>query len=58
MPPMMVQGLVENALKHGIAQLPQGGELVLRVAREGEVLRVEVGNTGRLRMRSRERDRA
>ena len=48
-PPMMVQGLVENALKHGIAQLPQGGELVLRVVREGEVLRVEVSNTGRLR---------
>jgi signal transduction histidine kinase len=48
-PPMLVQGLVENALKHGIAQLPQGGELVLRVAREGETLRVEVFNTGRLR---------
>jgi two-component system, LytTR family, sensor histidine kinase AlgZ len=48
-PSMLVQGLVENALKHGIAQLPQGGGLVLRVAREGETLRVEVGNTGRLR---------
>ena len=48
-PPMLVQGLVENALKHGIAQLPQGGELLLRVAREGDSLRVEVGNTGRLR---------
>ncbi|MGB8096572.1 MAG: histidine kinase [Terracidiphilus sp.] len=49
-PPMLVQGLVENALKHGIAQLPLGGELLLRVAREGEALRLEVGNTGRLRM--------
>ena len=48
-PPMMVQGLVENALKHGIAQLPEGGELQLRVLREGETLRLEVGNTGRLR---------
>ena len=49
-PPMMVQGLVENAVKHGIAQLPGGGELVLRVGREGETLRVEVGNTGRLKV--------
>jgi two-component system sensor histidine kinase AlgZ len=48
-PPMLVQGLVENALKHGIAQFPDGGELVLRVGRKGECLRVEIGNTGRLR---------
>jgi LytS/YehU family sensor histidine kinase len=48
-PPMLVQGLVENALKHGIAQLPEGGELLLRIYRVGEMLRVEVGNTGRLR---------
>ena len=48
-PPMLVQGLVENALKHGIAKLPEGGELLLRVAREGGMLRVEVGNAGRLR---------
>jgi two-component system, LytTR family, sensor histidine kinase AlgZ len=48
-PPMMVQGLVENALKHGIAQLPKGGELALRVVRKDETLRVEVGNTGHLR---------
>lgn len=48
-PPMMVQGLVENALKHGIAQLPGGGELLVRAAREGDELRLEVANTGRLR---------
>lgn len=47
-PPMMMQGLVQNALKHGIARLPEGGELALRVARAGEALRVEVGNTGKL----------
>lgn len=48
-PPLMVQGLVENALKHGIADLPSGGELMLTAAREGAGLRVEVGNTGQLR---------
>lgn len=48
-PPMLLQGLVENALKHGIAQLPGGGELVIRVTRNGETLRADVGNTGRMR---------
>jgi two-component system, LytTR family, sensor histidine kinase AlgZ len=48
-PPMLVQGLVENALKHGIAQLPAGGELVLRVEQEGETLQIEIGNPGRLK---------
>lgn len=47
-PPMLVQGLVENALKHGIVRLPLGGELVLRMERAGDELRVEVGNTGTL----------
>ena len=48
-PPMLVQGLVENALKHGIAQLADGGELTLCIARTAGELRVEVGNTGTLR---------
>jgi two-component system sensor histidine kinase AlgZ len=47
-PPMLVQGLVENALKHGIAQLPGGGTLALRVEQKGGTLCIEVGNPGRL----------
>jgi hypothetical protein len=47
-PPMLLQTLVENAIKHGIATLPAGGDL--RVSAEMEngaaVLRVE--NPGRL----------
>lgn len=48
-PPLLLQTLVENALKHGIAHLPDGGEVLLRIARSGESLRVQVGNSGSLR---------
>jgi hypothetical protein len=47
-PPMMLQLLVENAIKHGVALTPGGGVLDLAVRREGEVLVVEVANPGRL----------
>jgi LytS/YehU family sensor histidine kinase len=47
-PPMLLQGLVENALKHGISKLPGGGDLALRIARRGEKLHIEVENTGTL----------
>jgi two-component sensor histidine kinase len=35
-PPMVVQLLVENAIKHGIAVTPGGGELALRIAAGAE----------------------
>src|SRR5215469_4107767 len=47
-PPMLLQGLVENALKHGIANVPAGGDVVLRIARAEDQLRIEVENTGAL----------
>ncbi|WP_411832880.1 sensor histidine kinase [Pseudoxanthomonas mexicana] len=47
-PPMALQLLVENAIKHGIAVTPGGGELTLRIALEARTLRVEVGNPGRI----------
>ncbi len=46
-PPFLLQPLVENALKHGIAPAPTGGELVIRLQREGQGLRLRVTNTGR-----------
>jgi two-component system sensor histidine kinase AlgZ len=46
-PPFLLQPLVENALKHGIAPHPAGGELVIRLQREGAGLRLQVVNTGR-----------
>ena len=48
LPPMLLQGLVENAIKHGIARSPGGG--LLRVSAEplGAGVKLEVENTGRL----------
>jgi hypothetical protein len=44
LPPMALQLLVENAIKHGIAVHPGGGELTLRAHLDGGWLRVEVDN--------------
>jgi sensor histidine kinase YesM len=44
-PAMLVQTLVENAIKHGVAQTPEGGEVAIRAqVREG-ALHLEVANT-------------
>jgi sensor histidine kinase YesM len=47
-PPMLLQTLVENAVKHGIAPLPNGGDLVIHAVIDGDSLRVEVENTGKI----------
>jgi two-component system, LytTR family, sensor kinase len=45
-PPMLLQTLVENAVKHGIATLPSGGELAVSSALEGGSLVLKVENPG------------
>ena len=47
-PPMILQSLVENALKHGIGRLQQGGEVQIRAASRNGTLVLEVENTGEL----------
>jgi two-component system, LytTR family, sensor kinase len=47
-PPMMVQTLVENAIKHGISKLIDGGEVSLEARPEGNTLLVRVINDGSL----------
>lgn len=44
--PLLVQPLVENAIKHGISPHLEGGRLGIRAAREAEGLLLEVRNTG------------
>ena len=47
-PPMLVQTLAENGLKHGIAKLPAGGELSIATRVAPGSLQIEVTNTGSL----------
>jgi len=46
-PPLLLQPLVENAIKHGIAPEHGGGELRIRAAEVDGRLELEVANTGR-----------
>ncbi|HEX9010841.1 MAG TPA: histidine kinase [Holophagaceae bacterium] len=46
-PPFLLQPLVENALKHGLAPHLEGGELAISLRRQGEGLCLRVANTGR-----------
>jgi LytS/YehU family sensor histidine kinase len=48
LPPMALQLLVENAIRHGIAVTPGGGELELCARCAGGMLQLEVVNPGRL----------
>jgi two-component system LytT family sensor kinase len=47
-PTLMLQPLVENAIKHGIAKRAQGGMVLVTAARAGESLRLNVYNDGPL----------
>jgi LytS/YehU family sensor histidine kinase len=47
-PPFIIQSQVENAVKHGIAKIPGGGEIRITIVSEETVLRISVFNTGRL----------
>jgi hypothetical protein len=45
-PPLLLQPLVENAIKHGIAPSRTGGELEIGLAGDRDELRLWVANTG------------
>jgi len=47
-PSMLVQTLVENAVKHGIGTLASGGEIVIRASIQKGALALEVVNSGQL----------
>lgn len=46
LPSLMLQTLVENAVKHGIAPALEGGSVWVEVAREGDDYHVRISNTG------------
>lgn len=46
MPPLLLQPLVENAVRHGIGQKPEGGTVDIRVKRQGGGTRFTVSDNG------------
>ena len=46
LPPLLVQPLVENAVKHGIEPKAGGGSIIIRGNRLDDIVRIEVGDTG------------
>ena len=47
-PPLMLQTLVENGIKHGISKLKKGGELKLITQKVSEGLQIQIKNSGRV----------
>ena len=45
-PAFILQPLVENALKHGLADRPEGGTITLRARRDSDCLVLEVQDDG------------
>lgn len=45
-PPMLLQPLVENAIKHGLEPKVDGGEIIIRATEKNKVLKIEVADTG------------
>lgn len=49
-PPLMLQTIVENSIKHGISKSIDGGKICLESTVSGKVLLLKVTNPGRLNM--------
>ncbi|MDC8758342.1 sensor histidine kinase [Janthinobacterium fluminis] len=43
-PPMLIQPLVENAVKHGVCKMTEGGTIRIAARRAGSILRISVLN--------------
>ncbi|WP_343307517.1 histidine kinase [Chitinophaga niabensis] len=48
MPPMLLQTLVENAIKHGISQKAAGGDIRIKTQMENKHYYIHVENTGKI----------
>jgi hypothetical protein len=46
LPPMVLPTLVENAIKHGLSALPEGGHIAVIARSDGDALEVQVRDTG------------
>jgi two-component system, LytTR family, sensor kinase len=46
LPSLLLQPLIENAIKHGVARRVEGGTLSIRARRDGAMLQIEVADDG------------
>lgn len=46
LPSMLLQPLVENAIKHGLEPKVEGGSVTLKAQREGDMLHISISDTG------------
>ena len=46
-PPLMIQTLVENGIKHGISRLTEGGLIQIKTVVEKNILSIQIRNSGR-----------
>jgi len=51
-PPMIIQMLIENGVKHGIANIKNGGVITLNIKQENNNLSIEIINPGKLETNS------
>ena len=56
-PPLMIQTLVENGIKHGIGQLKEGGEIKIETKVQQEQLVIKIRNSGQYHLSSKKRQR-
>ena len=45
-PPLMIQTLVENGIKHGISKIPSGGEIKVTTTIEDNEVKIQILNSG------------
>ncbi len=46
LPPLLIQTLVENAIKHGVSKRTEGGEVSLKIDRDKSHLQIRIRNVG------------
>ncbi|HZY80391.1 MAG TPA: histidine kinase [Cyclobacteriaceae bacterium] len=55
-PPLMIQTLVENGIKHGISKLTEGGVVQIRTKVDGDHLKIHIRNSGKFVVNGHKKD--
>ncbi len=56
-PPLMLQTLVENGIKHGISKLKEGGTISLKTKVEDDHFKIQIRNTGNYKVNGSNRNK-